>query len=121
MVIDDLHRADETSLRLLGYLGETLWPAPVGMIVTYRDTEVPAESLAATVIAVLARRGPRRCDLSGLSVHDVARWLRAAGADGADAADLHARTGGNPLFIAESIRLYADGLRTPGGAAAQHR
>jgi DNA-binding CsgD family transcriptional regulator len=119
VVIDDLHRADETSLRLLGYLGETLWPAPVGMIVTYRDTEVPAESLAATVIAGLSR-GPlaRRCDLGGLSVHDVARWLRAAGVDGAggvNAADLHARTGGNPLFIAESIRLYADGAQ-PGAA-----
>ena len=115
VVIDDLHRADETSLRLLGYLGETLWPAPVGMIVTYRDTEVPAESLLAQVIAGLSRgQSARRCDLGGLSVQDVARWLRAAGVDGTagvDAADLHARTGGNPLFIAESIRLYADGAQ----------
>ena len=116
VVIDDLHRADETSLRLLGYLGETLWPAPVGMIVTYRDTEVPAESLAAAVISGLSR-GPlaRRCDLGGLSIEDVARWLRAAGVDGVNAADLHARTGGNPLFIAESIRLYADGAQ-PGAS-----
>ena len=51
VVIDDLHRADEASLRLLGYLSETLWPASIGMIVTWRDTEVTASSLAASVIA----------------------------------------------------------------------
>jgi len=60
VVIDDLHRADEASLRLLGYLGETLWPAPVGMIVTYRDTEVAPASLAAEAIAGLAQPGQRR-------------------------------------------------------------
>ena len=59
IVIDDLHRADEASLRLLAYLSETLWPAPIGMIVTYRDTEVPPASRAAGVIAGLAR-GPGR-------------------------------------------------------------
>ena len=44
IVIDDVHRADEASLRLLAYLSETLWPTPVGMIVTYRDTEVAPAS-----------------------------------------------------------------------------
>ena len=55
MVIDDLHRADEASLRLLAYLSETLWPAAIGLIVTWRDTEVTASSLTAGVIASLAR------------------------------------------------------------------
>jgi hypothetical protein len=40
----------------------------------------------------------------------VARWLDAAGLDDVvDASDPHARTGGNPLFISESIRLFAAG------------
>jgi DNA-binding CsgD family transcriptional regulator len=112
VVIDDLHRADEASLRLLGYLSETLWPASIGMIVTWRDTEVTASSLAASVIASLARApGSRRCDLSGLSRDSVAGWLTAAGLDGVDADDLHARTAGNPLFVSESIQLLADGSR----------
>ena len=110
VVIDDLHRADEASLRLLGYLSETLWSAPVGMIVTYRDTEVAPASLAADAIAGLARGpGRRRCELAGLGPDSVAQWLDAAGLADVDPAGLHARTGGNPLFIAESIRLLADG------------
>ena len=113
VVVDDLHRADEASLRLLAYLSETLWPAPLGLIVTYRDTEVPPGSLAEGVIAGLARaRGSARCELGGLSEQSVARWLDAAGVAGVDASDLHARTGGNPLFISESIRLFTAGSRS---------
>ena len=49
-MIDDLHRADEASLRLLAYLSETLWPAAIGLVVTYRDTEVAPASLVANVV-----------------------------------------------------------------------
>jgi DNA-binding CsgD family transcriptional regulator len=112
IVIDDLHRADEASLRLLAYLDETLWPASIGMIVTYRDTEVPPASLVASVAADLARGpGRHRCELTGLSQDSVAQWLDAAGLAGVDAGGLHARTGGNPLFISESIKLLTDGFR----------
>jgi DNA-binding CsgD family transcriptional regulator len=111
VVIDDLHRADEASLRLLAYLSETLWPAPIGLIVTYRDTEVAPESVAASVAVCLARGpGSRRCALAGLSQADVAQWLGTAGLADVDADDLHERTGGNPLFISESIQLLSDGL-----------
>ena len=112
VVIDDLHRADDASLRLLAYLSEVLWPAPVGLVVTYRDTEVLPATATADVVASLARGpGSCRCQLAGLSQDSVAQWLRAAGVDGVSAHDLHARTGGNPLFIAESIRLLAEGAR----------
>jgi predicted ATPase len=112
IVIDDLHRADEASLRLLAYLSETLWPAPIAMIVTYRDTEVPPASLVASVVAGLSR-GPasHRCELTGLSQDSVEQWLDAAGLGGVDAGGLHARTGGNPLFISESIELLTGGSR----------
>ena len=112
IVIDDLHRADEASLRLLAYLSETLWPAAIGLVVTYRDTEVPPASLTADVVTGLARGpGRRRCELAGLSRASVARWLCAAGLEGVDPAHLHARTGGNPLFISESIQLLTGGSR----------
>jgi DNA-binding CsgD family transcriptional regulator len=112
VVVDDLHRADEASLRLLAYLGETLWPLRLGMIVTFRSTEVVPASLAARVIASLAHgQGGRLCELGGLSKQDVAQWLQRVGVNDIDAGDLHARTGGNPLFISESIRLSAAGSR----------
>jgi DNA-binding CsgD family transcriptional regulator len=112
LVIDDLHRADEASLRLLAYLSETLWPASIGLVVTYRDTEVPPASLTASVVAGLARGlGRHRCELTGLSQDSVARWLHAAGLVSVDPAHLHARTGGNPLFISESIQLLTAGSR----------
>ena len=43
----------------------------------------------------------------------MARWLDAAGLDGVEPAGrlLHARTGGNPLFISESIQLLGAGSR----------
>ena len=59
VVVDDLHRADEASLRLLAYLGETLWPVRLGMIVTFRNTEVAPASLAARCIANLGSRTGR--------------------------------------------------------------
>jgi len=112
VVIDDLHRADDASLRLAAYLSDALWPAPVGLVVTYRDTEVLEGSPAASVLASLARGpGRQRCELAGLSLDDVAQWLRAAGVGGVEAGDLHERTGGNPLFITESIQLLASGAR----------
>jgi hypothetical protein len=82
------------------------------MIVTYRDTEVAPASLAADAIAGLARGpGRRRCELAGLGPDSVAQWLDAAGLADVDPAGLHARTGGNPLFIAESIELLTSGAR----------
>ena len=73
---------------------------------------MPPASLTANVVAGLARGpGRRRCELAGLGEASVARWLGAAGLDGVDPADLHARTGGNPLFISESIQLLTDGSR----------
>ena len=62
------------------------------------------------MIASLAHGGASRpCELGGLSEQSVAQWLRAVGVEDVDAGDLHARTGGNPLFISESIRLLAAG------------
>ena len=73
---------------------------------------VPPVSLTAGVIASLARGpGSRRCELTGLSRDNVEQWLRTAGVEGVDAGDLHERTGGNPLFIAESIQLFTAGSR----------
>ena len=43
VVLDDLHWADEPSLRLLGFLARALAAEPVALLGAYRDTEAPPE------------------------------------------------------------------------------
>src|SRR6185295_12260688 len=40
VVLDDLHWADEASLRLLGFLAAALADCPILVLATYRDVEV---------------------------------------------------------------------------------
>ena len=105
VVLDDVHRADEASLRLLGYLGDLLWPAPLGLVVAYRDVDLVPGSTATAVLADLARSAPR-FTLSGLTRDDVGAWLSQSGVM-ADPKDVHERTGGNPLYVVETIRLLS--------------
>ena len=112
IVLDDVHRADEASLRLLAYLGDALWPAALGLVVAYRDVDLRPGDLAGAVLADLAA-GPwsRRCTLSGLSEADVASWLAAVPERNlaSSAAQVYHRTAGNPLFVGEAVRLLAEG------------
>src|SRR5438045_1701983 len=43
IVLDDLHWADEPSLRLLGFLARAMTAEPVLLLGAYRDTEASAE------------------------------------------------------------------------------
>ena len=111
VVIDDLHRADEASLRLLAYLSETLWPAPIAMVVAYWDTEVPPASLTANVVA-----GRPAVPAAAAASWPGSAWT--AWPDGwarrvwtASTRRTCTRARGNPLFISESIQLLSGGSR----------
>ncbi len=118
LVLDDLHWADASTLRLLQHLVEH----PVGdragalaVVGTRRAHPEPTGPLQELGEA-LARRDALRLDLAGLSVDDVAALAEATGAPDADIVGAHAvrdRTGGNPFFVVEVLRLVA-----AGGAAA---
>ncbi|MBV9922098.1 MAG: AAA family ATPase, partial [Pseudonocardia sp.] len=104
LVLDDLHWADDASLHLLSALGAHV-AAPVLVLGTYRDTEPGG------VAAIAAER---RLILSGLSadelgpaVAELTGEVLTSGLLGS----LHRRTGGNPYFAAEVVRL----LRAEGG------
>ena len=83
IVLEDLHRADASSLRLLEHLP-------------------PAAASARLLIAGSACEDvaldAERIELAGLSEEGVRRLLGPERA--ADAAAIHARTGGNPFFVA---------------------
>ena len=107
VVMDDLHWTDRTSLQLLAYLSEFLAASPVLLVASFRPQEVSA-ALSDT-LAALSRSGAERIELTGL---DDRETLALAGAiAGFDvvtptaATALRARTGGNPFFLREVIRL----------------
>jgi DNA-binding SARP family transcriptional activator len=107
VVLDDLHWADQSSLRLLHHLADHLADARVLLVVTRRALPEPTGVLA-EVVAGLGRRHALRLDLRGLSLGDAVELTRAVtGATPAAqwAASLHERTDGNPFFLAELLRL----------------
>lgn len=109
IVFDDAHRADELSLRLLAFAADQLWPAPVGFLVAYRDTELDAGVAAPVLTELSANRRSRLLTVSGLAAADVELWVERERDDSSSALGtrIHERTGGNPLFVGEVIRLLA--------------
>lgn len=129
VVLDDLHWADVSSLRLVEFTASTLGDAPVLLLGTYRDTEARPDSPLSATLSVLAREPSlARVALRGLSPDEVGKYVAAVVGHDADPAlvgSLHDRTAGNPFFVAELVRLLrteghlGDGsaLASPGAAA----
>jgi DNA-binding SARP family transcriptional activator len=95
LVIDDLHAADEGTLRLLEHLIAGSEAAGLSVALAYRDREAPD---ALRRFVARARRVPGTVDvtLAGLDADAVSAL---AGDRGEDADTLWRRTGGNPLFV----------------------
>jgi hypothetical protein len=99
--LEDLHWADAIAVWVLERLPRALGDAKVVVVATTRDREPDMPGLDGL------RRVSRVVSLGGLDV-DAVRQLAGAEdhqrAGPFDAVDLHARTGGNPLFVQELIR-----------------
>jgi DNA-binding CsgD family transcriptional regulator len=104
VVLEDVHWADRTSLRLLTHLAGELSTARLVVIATYRGEPLP-ELLRAPAAHVLRLGGLTRADLAGW----VRRVTTVADPD-ALAARLTSDTGGNPLYVRMLLdRIEADG------------
>nr|CEL14536.1 putative transcriptional regulator [Kibdelosporangium sp. MJ126-NF4]CTQ88901.1 putative transcriptional regulator [Kibdelosporangium sp. MJ126-NF4] len=116
IVLDDLQWADQPTLRLLIHLAMAIDTAPVMIVATYRDTEVP-DALSTAVTSLARESTVSRIRLTGLSEAQVADHLagltgQAVGAD--VVATVSHRTGGNPFFVAELGRILDQhGTRLP--------
>ncbi|WP_370541994.1 AAA family ATPase [Amycolatopsis sp. FDAARGOS 1241] len=109
VVLDDLHWADPSSLRLLDFAARHTWFEQLLLIGTYRDVEVDASDhpLHPLVLPLVAKA--TTVTLTGLAPAEVAELMvRTAGTDpGVElAADVHRRTGGNPFFVEQTARLW---------------
>ncbi|MEV5575917.1 AAA family ATPase [Spirillospora sp. NPDC052269] len=98
LVVEDAHWADRSTRDLLAFLVRNPVPAKVLLIVTFRADEPEAREL----FAELARLPHvTRLDLPPLTRTEVAAQVRGllGGAPPSMIRDVHARGGGNPLFI----------------------
>jgi DNA-binding SARP family transcriptional activator len=111
VVLDDLHAADEPSLLLLEFLAQNLADARVLVLGAYRDTETaPGDPLGRVIGGLVKEPMVGRVALDGLGRTDVSEYVelsagRRAPESVIDA--IHQSTAGNPLFVAETVRLLA--------------
>lgn len=108
LVVDDLHSADEASLRLLEFLGRELPGSRLAVIATYRDTDLTDTHPLTRCLSELATVA-RHVTLGGLTQEELARLVRPALEHDAALDEvvpvLHRRTAGNPFFVQELVRL----------------
>ncbi len=111
LVLDDLHWADASTLMLLRYVARAAGEAPLLILCTYRETEVPEGHPLSDTLAELRRaRALTTVSLAGLDTDHVAVLIQDRGAQLAEAV-VHAvarRTEGNPFFVEEVVR-HIDG------------
>lgn len=109
LLLDDLHWADEDSLRLLRYLVRTVVDVPVLMAVTVRPEELAA-SEAGPLLADMERIGVvRRLRLDRMSQAESAQLLRqslGAPVDARSIATMHAQAEGVPFILQELACTY---------------
>lgn len=108
LVLDDVHWADADSLRLLRRVGAEAGQAPLAVLVGVRSVEAEQVPAVADALVTLLRSGAQRVDLAGLEPQQVAAWVSDSTGVTVDedvAARLVDRTGGNPFYISELVRL----------------
>jgi DNA-binding winged helix-turn-helix (wHTH) protein/tetratricopeptide (TPR) repeat protein len=120
LVLDDLHWADEASLRGLEFLAPELGSAALLVVATFRDVEVRRDHPLSKLLGALARLPAcERIALRGLEPAEVAALVEAvAGLPPSEALarTVHEMTEGNPFFVFELARLLGNG-----GAPAEGR
>jgi tetratricopeptide (TPR) repeat protein len=119
IVVDDLHAADTPSIRFLRFLSTQLAEMPLLVVGTYRDMELTPEHPLTASLGELAREPITTIlTLGGLGRRAVDRIIGAtAGTRPSDrlVTAVWRETKGNPLFLAEAVRLLtAEGQLTDG-------
>jgi DNA-binding SARP family transcriptional activator len=118
VVVEDLHWADEMSVRFLSFLSRRVSRWPVLLVVTAREEELPDVPLVQRVLAELDRDGRLvKLQLPPLSLVDTSALVATLARHGTDAATLAGLSEriwnlseGNPFTVVETMR----GLRETG-------
>lgn len=119
LVFEDLHAADLPSLELLHFVSRSLRLRRIAVIGTLRDVEAQ-RSPVAEVLARLGREASQ-LTLGALGLEHVAKLVEehAGRPDAQRAAEVLAKTEGNPLFVTEALRMLDQrGALAPSGVLA---
>jgi DNA-binding SARP family transcriptional activator/tetratricopeptide (TPR) repeat protein len=117
IALEDVHWADEMSLRLFSFLARRRRGANVLIVVTSREEEmVDAPTLLTALDELYAKGSLVRMNLAPLSRDDAGVLVRALARAGADEATLERLTAqawalseGNPFVIVETLRAFQEG------------
>jgi DNA-binding SARP family transcriptional activator len=114
LVLDDMHAADEPSLLLLRFVAREMADSRLLLVCAFRDVDPSVRDPLRLALAEVVRE-PQTAHLAltGLSDVEVAKYVELA-VDAEPAGGLvqaiQASTEGNPLFVAETVRLlHAEG------------
>jgi class 3 adenylate cyclase len=102
VVVDDLHWLDPSSGGMVELLVETAANRPLVVFASTRPDDLPSWIDAPSV---------RRVDVHGLAEPETAQLatlVARAALDAGGARSIHERTGGNPLFVSETVRAYLE-------------
>lgn len=106
LVLEDVHWADVPTLLLMRHLARSGGEARLLLLVTFRDTDLPAE-LADALVDVQRSEGVARVRLGGLGETEVAEFVgRVAGVEASPelVSVIGSLTGGNPFLLTELWR-----------------
>ncbi|HEY2995878.1 MAG TPA: AAA family ATPase [Methylomirabilota bacterium] len=123
IVLEDVHWADDMSLRLLSFLARRLAERPVLVVATAREEDLDAAPVLGRVVEELSRETHcSRLTLAPLSRPDTAALVRTLVRRGSSNARIGELAGqawtlseGNPLVIVETMRALLEGRLKPVG------
>jgi len=117
LFLDDMHAADDASLQLLQYLSRSARDTRVLIVATWRSAEA-SRGRASAVLTRFAREAQTH-ELQRLSDDELAVWLSSARDEPStdDKREIVRRSGGNPLFATELLRVCS--ARSTHAGAAQ--
>jgi predicted ATPase len=102
LVFDDVHWADEGSLRLLQFFARELRTAAVLVVGTYRDASLPSDVRGRMMGGLLRESSSVSVPLRGMGLDEIHRLVEVTAGIAPSAAfgkALFERSGGNPLYL----------------------
>lgn len=115
--IDDLQWADQASLELIAYIARR-WledESPILMVFTVRSEALTGTDLQTWMTSLAQELPSLKLELEALSFEDTARFVETMGGASPEFSSwLFQETGGQPLFISETLKSLAErGLIVP--------